>query len=67
MELTEEVLGKGGWGEVRVAKFRGLRVAAKFLHDIILSHYNLRQFAREMTMAAKLRHPHLNSAIYRSH
>ena len=31
VELTEEVLGRGGWGEVRVAKFRGLRVAAKFL------------------------------------
>ena len=59
MELTEEVLGKGGWGEVRVAKFRGLRVAAKFLHDVILSNYNRRQFVREMTMAAKLRHPHL--------
>ena len=28
MELTEEVVGRGGWGEVRVAKFRGLRVAA---------------------------------------
>ena len=59
VELTEEVLGKGGWGEVRVAKFRGLRVAAKFLHDVILSPYNIRQFVREMTMAAKLRHPHL--------
>ena len=59
VELTEEVLGKGGWGEVRVAKFRGLRVAAKFLYDVILSDYNRRQFVREMTMAAKLRHPHL--------
>ena len=26
VELTEEVLGRGGWGEVKVAKFRGLRV-----------------------------------------
>ena len=59
VELTEEVLGRGGWGEVRVAKFRGLRVAAKFLHDVILSNYNRRLFVREMTMAAKLRHPHL--------
>ena len=59
VELTKEVLGRGGWGEVRVAKFRGLRVAAKFLHDVILSPYNIRQFVREMTMAAKLRHPHL--------
>ena len=44
---------------MRVAKFRGLRVAAKFLHNLILSNYNRRLFVREMTMAAKLRHPHL--------
>ena len=35
VELTEKVLGRGGWGEVKVAKFR-LRVA-KFLHDMIIS------------------------------
>ena len=49
-----EVVGKGGWGEVRVAKFRDLRIAAKFLYDVILSDYNRRQFVREMTIAAKL-------------
>ena len=59
VELTEEVLGRGGWGEVKVAKFRGLRVAAKFLYDIILSDYNRQQFFREMTIAAKIRHPNL--------
>ena len=59
VELTEEVVGRGGWGEVRVATFCDLRVAAKFLYDIILSDYNRRQFVREMTIAAKLRHPHL--------
>ena len=59
VELTEEVVGRGGWGEVRVAMFRGLRVATKFLYDVILSSYNRRQFVREMTIAAKLRHPHL--------
>ena len=47
VELTEEVVGRGGWGEVRVAMFRGLRVAAKFLYDVILSDYNRRQFVRE--------------------
>ena len=57
--MTQEVLGKGGWGEVRVAKFRGLRVAAKCLHDIILSDYNLQLFTREMEMAARIRHPNL--------
>ena len=59
VELTEEVLGTGGWGEVKVAKFRGLRVAAKFLHDMIKSTYNQQLFSREMMMAAKIRHPNL--------
>ena len=59
VEMTSEVVGRGGWGEVRVAKFRGLRVAAKCLYQVILSDYNLRQFTREMTIAAKLRHPNL--------
>ena len=57
--MTQEVLGKGGWGEVRVAKFRGLRVAAKCLHDIILSDYNIHLFTREMEMAVRIRHPNL--------
>ena len=57
--MTSEVVGRGGWGEVRVAKFRGLRVAAKRLDQVILSPYNLRLFTREMTIAAKLRHPNL--------
>ena len=59
VELTEEVLGRGGWGEVKVAKFRGLRVAAKFLYDMIISEYNQQLFSREMTIAAKIRHPNL--------
>ena len=59
VELTEEVLGRGGWGEVKVAKFRGLRVAAKFIHEMIISEYNQQLFSREMTIAAKIRHPNL--------
>ena len=59
ISMTQEVLGKGGWGEVRVAKFRGLRVAAKCLHDIILSDYNIHLFTREMEIAARIRHPNL--------
>ena len=57
--MTERVLGKGGYGEVRVAMFRGLEVAAKCLHDVILSPYNLRVFTREMEIAARVRHPNL--------
>ena len=59
IEMTEEVLGEGGWGEVKVAKFRGLRVAAKCLHEVILSPYNISVFTREMEIAAGVRHPNL--------
>ena len=59
IEMTDEVLGKGGWGEVKVAKFRGLRVAAKCLYEVILSPYNISVFTREMEIAARVRHPNL--------
>lgn len=57
--MTQEVIGKGGYGEVKVAVFRGLRVAAKCLHDVILSPYILQIFTREMEIAARVRHPNL--------
>ena len=57
--MTERVLGRGGWGEVRVALFQGLKVAAKVLHETIISEYNLSIFSREMEIAAKVRHPNL--------
>ena len=57
--MTDKVLGRGGWGEVRVADFHGLDVAAKVLHDTIISDYNVSLFAREMNIASKIRHPNL--------
>ncbi|XP_019857221.1 PREDICTED: uncharacterized protein LOC109585536 [Amphimedon queenslandica] len=54
--MIEKVLGRGGWGEVRVALFQGLKVAAKVLHETIISEYNLSIFSREMEIAAKVRH-----------
>ena len=59
IHMTEHILGRGGWGEVKVATFRGLRVAAKCLHELIISQYNISVFAREMNIAAKVRHPNL--------
>ena len=56
---TQVVLGKGGWGEVKVAHFRGLKVAAKCLHEVIISPYNMSAFSREMNIASKMRHPNL--------
>ena len=40
--MAEEVVGRGGWGVVRVAMFRGLRVVAKVLHGEIMSDFNRR-------------------------
>ena len=52
-------LGRGAWAVVNVAKFRGLQVAAKCLHKVIISDYNRNQFNREVTISAMLRHPNL--------
>ena len=57
--LTDEELGRGGWGSVKVATFRATRVAAKCLHELIVSNYNQLLFIREMSMAAQVRHPNL--------
>ena len=60
IELTEEEKGRGGWAVVKVANFRGTRVAAKcFYQQILVSRYNRQLFNREMNMAARLRHPNL--------
>ena len=59
IELTMEKLGQGAWGKIKVANFRGTRVAAKCYYQILLSEHNLRLFRREISMAARLRHPNL--------
>ena len=59
IQLTQRELGRGGWAAVKVAEFRGLQVAAKCLHAIIISDYNRQLFVREMSIAAKLWHPNL--------
>ena len=59
IHLSQRELGRGGWAEVKVAEFRGLQVAAKCLHSIIISEHNRQLFQREMNIAARLRHPHL--------
>ena len=59
IQMTERELGGGGWGVVKVAKFRGIEVAAKSLYEVIRSDYYRHLFIREMNMAARLRHPNL--------
>ena len=59
LQMTGPELGRGAWATVSVAKFRGVRVAAKVIHGQILSRHNLQLFRREMNMAARIRHPNL--------
>ena len=57
--MIEEVLGEGSYGKVEVAVFRGLRVAAKSIHGLIIADYTRELFFREMDIASKVRHPNL--------
>ena len=57
--LSEKELGRGAYGWVKEATFRGCKVAVKCLHHQLISDYNLNIFDREMTMAARCRHPNL--------
>ena len=59
VHMTSEALGGGGWGEVKVAEFRGVRVAAKVLFRQLQSPYYHNIFIREMNMASRVRHPNL--------
>ncbi|XP_011404647.2 PREDICTED: probable serine/threonine-protein kinase DDB_G0271682 [Amphimedon queenslandica] len=57
--LMEEELGRGSYAVVTVGIFRGLKVAVKSLHNIIISDVNLALFSREMSIASQIRHPNL--------
>ena len=59
IQLTDLELGRGAWATVSVAIFRGARVAAKCVHNQIVSPHNIQLFKREMDMAARIRHPNL--------
>ena len=59
IHITDQLLGRGGWGEVKIATFRGVQVAAKILYKILQSSYYHSAFIREMNMASRVRHPNL--------
>lgn len=58
IDASQEI-GRGAYGSVNVATFRGTKVAAKCLHKAISSPYYLSTFEREMDMAGRCRHPNL--------
>ena len=59
IEMTDKLLGQGGWANVYEGVYCGCPVAVKRIHNLIVSDYNIRLFEREMSIASKSRHPHL--------
>ena len=57
IQLTDKVLGRGGWGSVVEGKYCGCAVAVKQIHELILSPHNRGLFEREMDIASRCRHP----------
>ncbi len=48
---------------MKVAHFRGIRVAAKSLYQAIRTGYYAQSFVREMNIASRIRHPNLVQLI----
>ena len=59
LALDYKILGTGGWGYVTEATYRGRTVAAKCLHEAIVSPHNQELFAKEMKISARCRHRNL--------
>ena len=59
INLSNKILGTGEWGYVTEATFRGGRVAAKCLHEDIISPHNQELFAKEMKISTRCRHKNL--------
>ena len=57
--MTQDVISREGWVEVKVGVFRGTRVAVKCLNRLILSPCDLGFFSGEMNFASRIRHPNL--------
>ena len=57
IQITENCLGRGGWGSVNEGTYCGCTVAVKQIHDLILSRHNRLLFEREMNIASACRHP----------
>ena len=59
LQMTRKEIGGGAYGKVNIAIFRGTRVAAKSLHEVIISEYNLGVFTREMEISSRIHHPNI--------
>ena len=59
IQLSSEILGFGGWGVVKEAIYKGQKVAAKTIHEEIISEHNQGLFLKEIQMMAKCHHKNL--------
>ena len=57
IQLTDKLLGRGGWGIVVEGKYCGCSVAVKQIHELIRSPRYRTLFQREMDIASRCRHP----------
>ena len=57
--ILKKELDSGAYGKVCVAMYQNTEVAAKRLHEIILSDYNMSVFLRELEISSRLRHPNI--------
>ena len=57
--ITERILGRGAYGEVRYGTYLGNNVAIKKIHEVVISDDNRELFEREMTIASRVHHPNL--------
>ena len=59
VNISNTILGTGGWGYVARGTFRGQTVAVKCLHRGILSPQNEGRVRREISIMSQVRHPNL--------
>ena len=59
VDISNKILGTGGWGYVAEGMFRGQKVAVKCLHRGILSQFTTNHVRREISIMAQVRHPNL--------
>lgn len=59
VQLTLEEVGRGRWTIIKVANYKGQRVAARCLFSQIVSENNRKLFRENLDIAAKMRHPNI--------
>lgn len=57
--VTDETMEKGGWGEIKVVEFRGIKVCAKYPHHAVWSDCHFELFMEEMNLASRVHHPNV--------